>query len=214
MTKPTAKGAAKRGRPSLARAAAIEKLILNAGSELFLRDGFDLVTMEGIAAAANISKTTLYSRYPSKESLLEAIIRDRIAQWSAIASRRDHLMTDDLGNRLRYHACTIARMTRLPDVQAFVRLLSAYSDRFPNLSRAMHDAGYLYIVDFVRRDIETATRREGKPARDADSVARHFVNSIAGWILQESAGRDLKDAEVEAAALRCAELILAARDHW
>ena len=115
---------------------------------------------------------------------------------------------------MRYHACTIARTMRLPDVQAFLRLLSAYTDRFPNLARAMHDAGYLYIVDFVRRDIETVTMREGRPARDADGVARHFVNSITGWILQESAGRDLDDAEVQVAALRSAELILAARDHW
>jgi len=203
-----------RGRPSLARAAAIERSILAAAGQLFLREGFDIVTMERIAAVAAVSKTTLYARFPSKERLLDALIRDRVAQWSAIASGRDHLMTDDIGDRLRHHACTIAATMRLPDVEAFVRLHFATAQRFSELARAMYEAGYVYIVDSVRRDIELFGSRDGRPIRDADSVARHFVAAITGWILQESAGRALNDAEVEAAALRCAELVLAARDHW
>jgi TetR/AcrR family transcriptional repressor of mexJK operon len=204
----------RRGRPSLVRAAAIERAILAAAGDLFLREGFDLVTMENIAAAAALSKTTLYSRYPSKEVLLDAVIRDRIAQWSVIASSRDHLMTNDMGDRIRYHACTIARTARLPEVQAFVRLVQGNGERFPHLLRAMHDAGYLYIVGVVRRDIEAAAAREGRPLRDADSVARHFVSAISGWVMQESAGGEISEARADAAALRCAELLLAARDIW
>lgn len=206
--------AGRRGRPSLARAAAIERAILSAAGDLFLREGFDLVTMENIAAAAALSKTTLYSRYPSKESLLDAVIRDRIAQWSSIASKRDHMMPDDMNGRMRHHACTIARTARLPEVQAFIRLIQGNGERFPHLLQAMHEAGYLYIVDFVRRDMEATAAREGRPLRDADDLARHFVSAISGWMLQESAGGEISEARADAAALRCAELLLAARDVW
>jgi AcrR family transcriptional regulator len=204
----------RRGRPSLVRAAAIERAILKAAGDLFVREGFDPVTMENIAAAASLSKTTLYSRYASKEVLLDAVIRDRIAQWSEIASRRDHLMTADMGDRVRYHACSIALMTRMPDVQAFLRLIQGIGERFPHLLRAMHEAGYLYIVDFIRRDIEAIAAREGRPLRDADGFARHFVSAISGWMLQEGAGGEISETRAEAAALRCSELLLAARDSW
>jgi AcrR family transcriptional regulator len=38
--------------------------------ELFARDGYDMVTMEGIAAAADVAKGTLYNHFPVKEALL------------------------------------------------------------------------------------------------------------------------------------------------
>lgn len=213
MTDRARSDSTRRGRPSLARVAAIDRSILEAAGELFLRDGFDAVTMERIAAGASISKTTLYSRFSSKELIFEQVVRDRIDQWAVLASTQDHLMTDDIEDRMRYHACTIARMMRRPDVQAFIRLALANAERFPSISNAMHE-GYLYIVDFVRRDIEEVGKREGRQLRDGAGVARHFVSAVSGWVIQEGGRPDITESEVEAAAIRSAELVLAARDCW
>lgn len=52
---------------------------------LFRADGFEAVTMERIAAAADVSKVTLYRHFPVKEALLRHVFhRDLRAAWPAM----------------------------------------------------------------------------------------------------------------------------------
>ncbi|WP_120338807.1 TetR/AcrR family transcriptional regulator [Cryobacterium soli] len=61
-----------------------EKL-LAAASELFYREGIHAVGVDAIAAAAGVTKKTLYDRFGSKEALAVAYLRGRDARW------REHL---------------------------------------------------------------------------------------------------------------------------
>jgi TetR/AcrR family transcriptional regulator, mexJK operon transcriptional repressor len=214
MSKSELSSQSKRGRPSLARLAAIEPIILSAAFRLFLEEGFDVATMVKIAEAADLSKSTLYSRYPTKEALFDAVIRERVSQWSRESSLHDHELPEDIGERLHYHALNLARSMMTTEAQDLRRLVYATSERFPRLSRTMYETGYEHMVQFIRGDIDAAARAEARPVRDAESVARHFTSAILGWVMQESSGRDLTPLEVEAAAARCAELVLAARNAW
>ena len=214
MKKATARKVFGRGRPSIERASAIDSAILSAAKDLFLRDGFDGVTMEAVAIATPLSKTTLYSRFASKEILLAAVIHDRIQQWSKNASQNDIGLPDDIGERLKGHARTMAQAIRQPEVLGFTRLSFLLTERFPEMARLMYKEGYLLHVAFIRGEIEAAAARDGRPVRDAEAVAKHFVNSIAGWNIQENPRGDITLEEAVACAERSAELILAARDHW
>ncbi len=60
-----------RGRPHDSSKATA---LLNAARELFLSAGPD-VTTDQIAAAAGVSKSTLYSNFGDKDGLIEAVIR-------------------------------------------------------------------------------------------------------------------------------------------
>jgi AcrR family transcriptional regulator len=52
---------------------------------LFMAEGFDAVSMERIAAAADISKVTLYRHFPVKEALLRHVFhRDLREGWPAL----------------------------------------------------------------------------------------------------------------------------------
>lgn len=52
---------------------------------MFEADGFEAVTMEGIAARADVSKVTLYRHFPVKEALLRHVFhRDLRRAWPAI----------------------------------------------------------------------------------------------------------------------------------
>ena len=69
--KPAASGP---GRPKdLGKRAAI----LEAAKQLFAREGFKGVSMDQIAAAAGVSKLTVYSHFGDKESLFSAAITDK-----------------------------------------------------------------------------------------------------------------------------------------
>jgi TetR/AcrR family transcriptional repressor of mexJK operon len=61
----------KPGRP---RDTAKRCAILLAARRLFLQQGMAGVTMEAVAAAAGVSKMTLYSRFRDKEALFEAVV--------------------------------------------------------------------------------------------------------------------------------------------
>jgi TetR/AcrR family transcriptional regulator, regulator of autoinduction and epiphytic fitness len=47
---------------------------------LFERDGFDAVTMEQIAAQADVAKGTLYNHFPTKEAVLACAIHDQLSR--------------------------------------------------------------------------------------------------------------------------------------
>ncbi|QGY32498.1 TetR/AcrR family transcriptional regulator [Pantoea cypripedii] len=49
--------------------------ILNAATTVFLEQGYERASMEGVARTAECSKATLYNYFTSKESLLEAVVR-------------------------------------------------------------------------------------------------------------------------------------------
>ena len=48
--------------------------ILQAAAGVFTQQGLSIARMEDVAAAANISKGTIYLYYPSKEKLIEALL--------------------------------------------------------------------------------------------------------------------------------------------
>lgn len=181
---------------------------------MFLNDGYDAVAMEVVALNAGVSKGTLYARHPTKEALFRAVIENSVAEWSAWAATDDHMLTDDIEERLRHHSRTMARSLFEPDVQAFQRLLLTNRFRFPELSRALYDAGYSYIVSIIRSDIMAAAKRDGQPVGDADGIARQLVTTISGWHLQESAARELTIAETIAFGDRAVTLLMAARSIW
>jgi AcrR family transcriptional regulator len=213
MTKPSTTAAPRRGRPSLARASAIDKILLNVAYELFLEHGYDPVTMEQIAAAAQVAKGTLYVRYSSKEVLFTAMIDAAIQRWSSEAALRDDLLTDDIEQRLRHHARTIVTYMHNPEVMAMQRLLLAVSSRFPELASAMHDRGYRYIVDLLTKDMMEAQERAGKVAQNPETVAQLIVSGLAGYQLQHFC-----EGQPPAAAMSFAErlvdLVIAGRSAW
>jgi len=170
--------------------------------------------MEGIAAATGVSKGTLYARYPSKDVLFVAVMEDSIRNWSALAANEDHLLSDDIVQRLRHHALVIARSLLWPDVRAFQRLTLANSGRFPELSRALYEQGYLYIVRLIAADIRDSAKRDRRRVRDAESVGQQLVAAITGWYIQSSAIRDVSQKELEKFASRTVDLLIAARDAW
>jgi AcrR family transcriptional regulator len=55
--------------------------VLRAASELFYREGIHTVGVDAIAAAAGVTKKTLYDQFGSKEALAVAYLRRRDARW-------------------------------------------------------------------------------------------------------------------------------------
>lgn len=69
-----------RGRPTRAESEAIERRLREAAVDAFVTNGFDGTTMEAVAAAAGVTKRTLYAKYPDKQTLFAAVIPRALAE--------------------------------------------------------------------------------------------------------------------------------------
>ncbi|HEY3367016.1 MAG TPA: TetR/AcrR family transcriptional regulator [Symbiobacteriaceae bacterium] len=64
-----------KGRPGRPRSAEAEQAILNTTLDMLAEVGIEALSIEGVAAAAGVGKTTIYRRWASKEELIVAAIR-------------------------------------------------------------------------------------------------------------------------------------------
>lgn len=67
------------GRPLRAGSAAKRTGILAAARELFLTDGFERTSVDAIAAAAEVSKRTIYDYFGDKNALLLAVVEQAVS---------------------------------------------------------------------------------------------------------------------------------------
>lgn len=122
----------RRGRPSGSRGAEL----LSIARELFLEHGFAATTMDAVAAAAHISKASLYSLHPSKDALYAAVVVD----WAGRGrdAMRPHLdalfAAQELPAALRDFGRTLQEAVLSPGVLRMRRLVAAEADKHPEVA--------------------------------------------------------------------------------
>ena len=121
--------------------------VVDAARALFLRKGYAGTTMEEIAAAAGLTKRTVYNNYGDKEALFTQIVADVIAYAEEFARGLHeeftvgitvtnlHAELDDLGRRLalgivRAEVIALRRLL-IGEVREFPALAEEYFDRAP-----------------------------------------------------------------------------------
>ncbi|GAA3667008.1 TetR/AcrR family transcriptional regulator [Microbacterium marinilacus] len=84
------------GRPSRAQSALKRQAILQAARDLFVSEGVDRVSMDAVAAKAQVSKATVYEHFGDKQNLFTAILHDASSSMTATAQRvLDEHLSDD-----------------------------------------------------------------------------------------------------------------------
>jgi AcrR family transcriptional regulator len=128
------------GRPSKQDAPLLTERILDAATELFLRDGYGAASLEAVASAAGVSKRTLYARFAGKPALFQVVVARLVARWlPAFDAGLGH--AQGLEATLLTAARIILATALMPEALALHRLIVAEIGRFPELGRVLHDAG-------------------------------------------------------------------------
>lgn len=133
---PTARAAD--DRPKRARRLASGGPIREAATALFLEKGYQGTSMDDIAAAAQISKQTIYTHFASKEELFADLVlgnADRVNEFSIAIESTRAAARQDLGGALRGLAHGYARFVIRPEVLRLRRLVIGEAGRFPDLAR-------------------------------------------------------------------------------
>lgn len=186
----------RRGRPSVIRAAAIEHNIRRAALDIFVAAGFEAASMDAIAAAAQVSKGTLYARYQSKEALFRSVLEHELEQLSDRAGAQDHLLPGALEERLRQHVRTMVRVMHWPEFERIERLVASASLALPDLHQLWHEITIRRYLEFLAGDMATVAQLPPDSAFGWDHLANIFLHTIAGWFRTESTIRTVGEDEV------------------
>jgi TetR/AcrR family transcriptional regulator, mexJK operon transcriptional repressor len=127
------------------RSARRRQVILAAATEVFVRNGYLGATTDQVAAAASVSKQTVYKQFGDKQHLFAEVIGVTSA---GVVDRLAAVVASTLGDArdvraaLRDLAGGFLRGLLQPDVLRLRRLVIAEADRFPEIGRAWFEQGF------------------------------------------------------------------------
>jgi AcrR family transcriptional regulator len=203
-----------RGRPKLEDAAVIEDRLLSFALKEFAREGYGRAVMNNIVKDAGISKTTLYSRFPSKDDLFRAIMRREIERLGLVGTLMPEASSPKLEEGLKSYAIGALRYSLQGEWRDMNRLIYSESRRFPELGQAAAEIAQLgmnQISNFIRR----CAVADGVPCRDPDTVAQMFILMLRGWYLTAMlTNSDVPRAVYEQWVERSVTALLAGRAAW
>ncbi|HLS15459.1 MAG TPA: TetR/AcrR family transcriptional regulator [Beutenbergiaceae bacterium] len=192
------------------------RAILDAAERVFLRAGFLGTNMDQVAAEAGVAKQTLYAHFGSKEALFLTLV-------SAMTDRASDDVQGQTGNLepdvtaeqvlLDYadRQLAVVLTTRLLQLR---RLVIGEVERFPDLARALYEAGPARAITALAQIIEGLSERREISVPDAREAATQFNWLVMGGPLNEAMLLGVEaiptDTERRAHAQRSVQLFLSA----
>ena len=150
------------GRPPKDQAGDVKARILDAAQRIFLKKGFQSASLDEIAETAPASKPTIYAHFPGKEALFEAVVArviEGLTDFEGFAPKgrsvQDKLASLGIEVVERFIDETIG----------ITRATIAEADRFPALSRQVHEHGRDRAAAAVSHVLSDATHTLSRGAK-------------------------------------------------
>lgn len=158
--------------------------ILQGAKQEFLANGYAATSMDRVAAAAGVSKATVYSHFQDKTGLFSALVQQMaeekfrsssfdIRRENALAGEPRQVLSDLAKDFLNEAAC---------DSQfcEFMRLIIGESGRFPELSEPYIQNVAKPVLDELTRYLSTCSELKlGDPA----ASARMFIGTLVYFVM-------------------------------
>lgn len=171
--------------------------ILEAARSLFLESGYDRTSLAQVAAAAGLSKATLFKQFPTKAELFEATV---LAAAGTPAAEVVDPSSSDVRAGLVALGLAYADILTRPGIEELIRTVIAEAPRFPELRARTFDFGTLPVLASLQRFFVSADAAGTARVPDPQLAATQFLGMIAtsvfwpklvhgGWALTEEETR-------------------------
>ncbi|MEL6896376.1 MAG: TetR/AcrR family transcriptional regulator, partial [Planctomycetota bacterium] len=124
--------------------------ILRSATELFLRSGYGNTNLEDVAAAAGVTKPTVYSHFGSKDGLLKAITECHAGKKAAAMSLMLHSTGDVRSDLTRFGTVFMERVMG-EQATCWHRLAMTESTQHPEIGGAIFAAGPARVLAALRQ---------------------------------------------------------------
>ncbi|MDT2021664.1 TetR/AcrR family transcriptional regulator [Methylocella sp. CPCC 101449] len=163
------------------------RAIVTAAAELFLRQGFLGTSMDEIAAAADVSKQTVYSHFQSKEALFLGVIRGMSGGASAELQEQVADPGDDVPVErfLLHFANQQLAIVLTPRLLQLRRLVISETVRFPELGRELRERGPMRSITRLAQAFARYQARGHLDMADPMAAASFF-----NWLLMGAMTND------------------------
>src|SRR5215471_11260019 len=144
------------GRPPKDMAGDVKTRILDAAQRVFLKRGYQSASLDEIAEAAPASKPTIYAHFPGKDALFEAVVARVL---DGLTNFKDF---DPKGRTVQDKLTSLGTVVVerfLDETIGITRATIAEADRFPALSRHVHEHGRDRAAAAVSDVLNDATHR-------------------------------------------------------
>lgn len=189
---------AKAGRPTKQQAKARQAQLLDRALDHFLDKGYELATIEAIAADVSMTKRTVYARYADKASLFLAAVHRAIERYSVSPERIAATRTPDLKQTLINIAMLRIAAVAEPEGIKLQRIINTESYRFPEIFRIHYELGAQPTVRFLAAILEEETARGALAIDDADMAANVFMSMVvSGPVRFLTSGNPLPEGDLQ-----------------
>ncbi|HEX6507402.1 MAG TPA: TetR/AcrR family transcriptional regulator [Chloroflexota bacterium] len=202
--------------PRRARRLQSGNVIREAAAALFLEKGYQGTSMDDIAAAARISKQTIYTHFADKETLFADLVLGNVDRVDAFVAgiSQTVLEADDVGAGLRRLARQYLRVIVRPEVLQLRRLVIGESGRFPELAKTYYERVPQRVYTALATLLQELTDADRLRVADPVLAAHHFAWLVIGMPMDRGMfyGPDetLTDAELDRIADAAVQAFMAA----
>lgn len=186
------------GRPTREQAVQRDAELLDLALELFIEKGFELTTIEAVAAAVGMTKRTVYTRYTDKTGLFRASVQRAIQRWKLPIETLRLLDTGDLESTLLAVARARVAHIMTPEGLRLQRIVNTQSYRFPEIFTLAYDQATRPLVDFVAELIRHHRAVGTVSCANPERAASAFMNLVfSGPARLIAIGTPLDEVEIE-----------------
>ncbi len=153
--------------------------ILQSATELFLREGYGNTNLEDVAAAAGVTKPTVYSHFGSKDRLLLAITEAHAGRKAAAMSSMLQSTGDVRADLTRFGDVFLERVMG-EQASCWHRLAMTESAEHPEIGQAIYAAGPARVLAALRGFISSEMKAKRLKCPDAAIAAEQFIGLLSG----------------------------------
>ena len=132
--------------------------VLEGARTVFLREGFEGASVDEIARDAGVSKATLYSYFPDKQSLFLGVITSD-CQNQASSAMAGEILQQPVPDVIHAIAHSFVSFFLTGGALQMFRLCVAESSRFPELGKAFYESGPKNSQDQIVAYLESPRAR-------------------------------------------------------
>ncbi|WP_327658983.1 MULTISPECIES: TetR/AcrR family transcriptional regulator [unclassified Streptomyces] len=188
MTDKAAPPRVRAGRPTREQAEARHQELLDAALDLFLEHGFEVATIEMIAARVSMTKRTIYARYPDKATLFRTAIQRAIERQIVPQDVLDDLDRGELGATMEAIARLRIEQIATPHGLRLQHLINAESHRFPEIFTAYVEQSTRPLIDHVAAVLQRAVDAGEIAPTNVDHAASAFMSMVVGGRVRSIVG--------------------------